>query len=363
MVWTDAGAVGMKTFYHHLEAGAQHLTALTPAGKDALWVVSLGAAAGAVVAVGAVGALRYFVRPPTKERIPETISPERFATRAFQTSRGQMFYHEGGSGAGPTLIFIHNVGVGASAYQWSKVYPAFADNHRVVAVDLLGFGESERPKAKLTAHDYAESLAEFVGGVCGDDAQRPVIVARGLGAGFAALMAALNPELVGQLLLWMPAGQASVPLWLNLASRVPNLKNYVYRNKLARRAAIRARFEARGAFVDPAAVTQEAVDMHAICAQQLQADYAIFRLFQGKMGFDLPARFPEVTVPTTLLWPARLAGGAAFAAAERLAASCPTCKLRVVPEAGPYAPLESPGSLIEVLGEELHALPRPLSAG
>ena len=352
----------MKTLYQHLDAGAAHLSALSPGGKDALWVVSLGAAIGAAAAVGAVAALRYFVRPPTKEHIPETISPERFTARAFQTSRGQMFYHEGGSGPGPVLIFIHNVGVGASAYQWSKVYPAFAEHHRVIAVDLLGFGESERPRAKLTAHDYAESLAEFIGGVCGDDAQRPVIVARGLGGGFAALMTVLHPDLASHLLLWMPAGQASVPWWLNLASRVPNLNSYVYRNKLARRATIRARFEARGAFVDPAAVTQECVDMHAICAQQLQADYAIFRLFQGKMGFDLAACFPEVTVPTTLLWPARLAGGGAFAAAERLASSSPACTLRVVPDAGPYAPLEAPGSLIEVLGEELHAAPRALPA-
>ncbi len=347
----------MKALHEHLDAGVASLHTLTHGGRDTLWIVSLGAALGALTAVGGVAALRYFVRPPTKERIPETISPEKFATRAFQTSRGQMFYHEGGSGAGPTLVFIHNVGVGASAYQWSKIYPTFADGHRVVAVDLLGFGESERPKAMLNAHDYAESLAEFVGGVCGEEAQRPVIVARGLGAGFVALMAALHPDLASQLLLWMPAGRASVPLWLNLASRVPNLNRYVYRNKLARRATIRARFEARGAFVDPAAVTQESVDIHAICAQQYQAHYAIFRLFQGKMGFDLAARFPEVTVPTTLLWPGRLAGGAAFAATERLVRSNPACTLRVVPDAGPYAPLEAPGSLVEALNEELHAAP------
>ena len=75
-------------------------------------------------------------------------------------------------------------------------------------------------------------------------------IARGLGAGFAALMATEHPDLAARLLLWMPSGQANVPLWLNVASRVPNLKRYVYRNKLARRATIRARFEAPGAFVD-----------------------------------------------------------------------------------------------------------------
>ncbi len=348
----------MKEIITHLDAGAARLGNLSGQGKAGIWGVGLGAALGALAAVGTVLALRWFVRPPTKERIPETISPQRFTTRAFQTSRGQMFYHEGGAGAGPTLVFIHNVGVGASAYQWSKVYPAFAENHRVIAVDLLGFGESERPLAKLTALDYAESLAEFIGGVCGDDARRPVIIARGLGAGFAALMAARQADLVARLMLWMPSGQANVPLWLNLASRVPNLNRFVYRNKLARRATIRARFEATGAFVDPGAVSQESVDMHAICAQQFQADYAIYRLFQGKMSFDLDARFRELSVPTTLLWPSRLAGGQAFAAAERLAGSNPLCALRVVPGAGPYAPLEAPGSMIEVLNEELRSEPQ-----
>lgn len=352
----------MKKIIEHLDAGAANFGNLSAQGKAGLWGVGLGAGVGALVAVGTVLALRWFVRPPTKERIPETISPQRFAAKTFQTSHGQMFYHEGGSGAGPALIFIHNVGVGASAYQWSKVYPAFADSHRVIAVDLLGFGESERPKSKLTALDYAESLAEFVAGVCGEDTQRPVIIARGLGAGFAALMASRHTDLVSRLLLWMPSGRANVPLWLNLASRVPNLNRFVYRNKLARRATIRARFEAAGAFVDPAAITQESVDMHAICAQQFQADYAIYRLFQGKMSFDLDARFRELSVPTTLLWPARLAGGQAFAAAERLAGSNELCTLRVVPNAGPYAPLETPESMIAVLNGELQGEARVLRA-
>ena len=355
-------AVGMKKIIAHLGPGTANFGGLSAQEKTGLWGVGLGAGLGALVTVGLVLALRWFVRPPTKERIPEAISPQRFATRTFQTSRGQMLYHEGGSGPGPTLVFIHNVGVGASAYQWSKVYPAFADHHRVIAADLLGFGESERPLAKLTALDYAESLAEFIGGVCGDDPQPPVVIARGLGAGFAALMATHHADLVSRLLLWMPSGRAQVPLWLNVASRVPNLNRFIYRNKLARRATIRARFEAAGAFVDPGAVTQESVDMHAICAQQFQADYAIYRLFQGRMSFDLDARIRELPMSTTLLWPARLSGGPAYKAVERLAASNPLCTLRVVPDAGPYAPLEAPESMIEVLAKELQDEPRTLRA-
>ena len=76
------------------------------------------------------------------------------------------------------------------------------------------------------------------------------------------------------------------------------------------------------------------------------------------MSFDFDARFRALTVPTTLLWPARLAGGQAFAAVERLAGTHPSCTLRVVPGAGPYAPLEAPESMIEVLGTELRSEPQ-----
>jgi pimeloyl-ACP methyl ester carboxylesterase len=321
----------------------------------------LGVGVGAGLIGAAMLGLRYFIRPPTKERIPETISPVKFTTHAFQSSRGQMIYHESGTAAGAAVVFIHNVGVGASSYEWSKVYPAFAERHRVLVPDLLGFGESERPKAKLSANDYAASLADFLLALCGEDVQRPVVVGRGLGAGFVALMAAQNPELASRLVLWMPSGRANVPLTLQIASRLPPLNRFIYRNRLARRATIRARFAAKGAFVDPAAVTPEMVEVHAICAQQFQADCAIYRLMQGRMNFDLDARFREILPPVTLLWP-ELAASHSYAHALRLQSVNRRCALRVIPKVGPFGPLEAPAIVTDVLKDELQGELRVLKA-
>ena len=321
----------------------------------------LGVGVGAGLVGAAMLGLRYFIRPPTKERIPETISPVKFTTHAFQSSRGQMIYHESGAAGNPAIVFIHNVGVGASSYEWSKVYPAFAERHRVLVPDLLGFGESERPEARLSANDYAASLADFLLALCGEDTLRPVVIGRGLGAGFAALMAAQNPELTSRLILWMPSGRAHVPLSLQIASRLPPLNRFIYRNRLARRATIRARFAAKGAFVDPAAVTQEMVEVHAICAQQFQADCAIYRLMQGRMNFDLDTGFRELLPPVTLLWP-ELAASHSYAHALRLQSVNRRCALRVVPKAGPFAPLEAPLVVTEVLKDELQGELRVLKA-
>src|SRR6202051_5305742 len=118
------------------------------------WGGSLGA--------GLLGAfvltLRYALRPSAKPKLPDSISPAIFATRIFYTSRGQFVYHE--SGLGSPLVFVHGVYVGASSYEWSKVYPHFAGTHQVLAVDLLGFGASERPNAALSAVDHVRVLAE-----------------------------------------------------------------------------------------------------------------------------------------------------------------------------------------------------------
>src|SRR6266481_4596927 len=119
------------------------------------WGFSLGAGLLGALVLG----VRYAMKPIARSRLPETLSPAIFATRVFYSSRGQVVYHE--SGQGEPLIFLHGVYVGASSYEWSKVYPHFAETHQVLSVDLLGFGEAERPNVALSAADHVRILAEF----------------------------------------------------------------------------------------------------------------------------------------------------------------------------------------------------------
>src|SRR4030095_16933166 len=49
------------------------------------------------------------------------------------------------AGSGEPVVLIH--GFGASAYSWRQVMPVLAESYRVVAVDLNGFGYTQRPKS------------------------------------------------------------------------------------------------------------------------------------------------------------------------------------------------------------------------
>src|SRR5438067_7690327 len=155
--------------------------------KEKLLNVGLGA--GLVGAV--LLALKYAIKPATKSPLPDTISPAVFATKVLHTSLGPVVYHE--AGTGQPLIFVHGIWLGASSYEWSKVYPALAARYRVIAPDLIGFGESARPNQHLSAADYVRTLAEFVRAICWEEMS--IIVGSGLGAGFSVYLATQHPEL------------------------------------------------------------------------------------------------------------------------------------------------------------------------
>ena len=64
-------------------------------------------------------------------------------------------------GAGRPILLIH--GLGGSSYTWRHVAPELARNHRVVAVDLKGFGRSEKPfDLAYSPIDQALLIADFI---------------------------------------------------------------------------------------------------------------------------------------------------------------------------------------------------------
>ena len=141
--------------------------------RRAAWARCLGrgqelVGSGSASARGSLGAvvlgLRYAVRPPTKERIPETHLAHQSSRRdRSRPACGQMIYHEGGSGPGADAGVHPQRRGGGVVLRVVEGVPGVRRRAPRPRADLLGFGESERPKAKLTAADYAASLAEFVG--------------------------------------------------------------------------------------------------------------------------------------------------------------------------------------------------------
>ena len=87
----------------------------------------------------------------------------RLAYRVAVSAPGQprtlLYAEEYGQGA--TILLLH--GLGASTFTWRHISPALARDYRVIALDLKGFGRSDKPTGRhYSAADQAALVAAFI---------------------------------------------------------------------------------------------------------------------------------------------------------------------------------------------------------
>jgi haloalkane dehalogenase len=107
--------------------------------------------------------------------------------QAIRTERAEIAYYETGDPRGAPVLFVH--GLPFSSYIWRAVLPALNQNQRLIAMDLVGFGDSEGQG--FGVRDQARHLADFVDAMGLTDV---TIMAHDWGAGVALIYAAENSE-------------------------------------------------------------------------------------------------------------------------------------------------------------------------
>ncbi|MDX6718410.1 MAG: hypothetical protein QOJ63_664 [Solirubrobacteraceae bacterium] len=104
-------------------------------------------------------------------------------------------------GEGPIVMFVH--GLSGCWQNWLENIPHFARDHRVIAVDLPGFGESEMPVQDISISGYADTLDALMD-VLGIDSVR--LVGNSMGGFIGAELAIRYPARVERLVLAAAAG-------------------------------------------------------------------------------------------------------------------------------------------------------------
>ena len=95
-------------------------------------------------------------------------------------------------GSGEPVVLIHDAAVGGSAGDWEKIIPLLSRRHTVYAIDLLGYGLSDKPKLTYSSYLYASLINDFITDIVGEAS---IIVADGVSAGFTAAAYSFKPEL------------------------------------------------------------------------------------------------------------------------------------------------------------------------
>lgn len=172
-----------RTFQH--KAIASHLAHPIPA---LLILVVLSASVASIT-------LSRFQNAPTQDNPRNWIdSVQRLPLQSVAVEGHRMVYLD--VGQGPPVILVH--GLGGSLWVWENQWASLSAAHRVIAVDLLGFGLSDKPEIAYTPSELVRVFRDFMDAV---GVQRATLVGNSMGAGLAAGMALTYPERVDRLIL------------------------------------------------------------------------------------------------------------------------------------------------------------------
>lgn len=246
----------------------------------------------------------------------------------------------------PPLVLLH--GLFLTHHAFSRIIPRLAIDRRVVALDLPGTGDSDRPNASEVDEYSFEWLADAVAqtlealGVSACS-----LVGHDLGGTVGLVLAASHAERVRELFLLSPlALTVSLPL-PGALSIAPSLGLEVFRRTLRRADFIR--------FLHQGLSTPKLLDegdAHVFWDRLCrwggrEAAYAM--LAQMPSVVRLRDRFAAVQVPTTLIWGDRDEIVPADHAA-RLAALLPNVRQATIDGCGHNPAYERPAELAAVLG-------------
>jgi pimeloyl-ACP methyl ester carboxylesterase len=210
-------------------------------------------------------------------------------------------------GTGKPLVLIH--GFGASIGHWRKNIPVLADSgYRVFAVDLLGFGGSEKAPINYSVEVWVELLKDF----WTSHIQQPaVFIGNSIGALIGLTVLAEHPEIsAGGVLINSAGGLSHRPHELNPPLRIvmstfnklvnhPITGSFVF-NRIRQKHQIRRTLYQ--VYRDRNAVTDELVDLlyEPSCDPGAQKVFA--SILTAPPGASTSELLPKVEVPLLVIW-------------------------------------------------------------
>ena len=121
-------------------------------------------------------------------------------------------------GSGPPLVLVH--GLGGDADQWAFCFEALSASHRVIALELLGFGRSDKPPITYRIAGFVEVLERFLAAL---GIARASLVGHSLGGWIVAAFALQFPRQVDRLVLndsiGIDTGWVHSPVDLRISTR------------------------------------------------------------------------------------------------------------------------------------------------
>jgi len=265
----------------------------------------------------------------------------------FVTVKGTRV-HFTDEGEGPTVVLIH--GFASSLNAWNGVAGALRPGHRVIALDLKGFGHTSRPEGDYSPKAQAELVLALLDA---REVEGPVdLVAHSWGSSIALELALMAPARVAKIALydaWVYEDQLPTAFAWARAGGMGELIIGAFYDE-------RADEKIAGAFYDPKYVTEALVETVEDQLSRPGTKAAALAAIRGQRYDDIETRYKKVDKPVLLLW-GREDRVTTLEFGERLSKDLPNAHLIVYPQCGHFPMIEaaSPSTrdLVEFLAPKL----------
>jgi pimeloyl-ACP methyl ester carboxylesterase len=321
-----------------------------------IWKAMLAGGAG----MAALAAVNASIKRGASEPDDSALGGE---TAVYEWRDGNIFYRAAGAErSGVPVIFVHGIGAGISNFMWRKNFNALAEEFKVYAPDMLGFGLSDKPSGVSYSADlYVELLADFIREVSGAPAH---LIAASLGAAYCVRVADEYPELVESLMLVSPTGADNLRARPGMTGAAfyglmnsPVLGTSFY-NVVASERSIRD-YARNQLFYDRRRVTDRLVAHHYATSHLPGAQYAIAAFLSGYLNTDIREAFARLAQPVTLVWGKQDTANPLEQAAELLRLN-PRAALAIFDRCRLTPPEEDPERFNDLVSRTLNA--RPVAA-
>jgi pimeloyl-ACP methyl ester carboxylesterase len=197
-----------------------------------------------------------------------------------------------------SIILIH--GFSSSLYTWRQCLGPLSEHFRVIALDLKGFGYSDKPPSEYSIGDYVEFLNSFMDSL---GIEKTTLCGNSMGGIIAWRMALKYPRRVDKLILvdsgGYPSERTGLPLFVRLG-RLPGADRLF--SLIMTRSRVRDSLES--AYYDDSKVTEKAVDVYYYALRTEGAMHA--PLAEIRAGMEEVRKWEtsirELNLPTLVIW-------------------------------------------------------------
>ncbi|WP_257349616.1 alpha/beta fold hydrolase [Pseudalkalibacillus decolorationis] len=265
-------------------------------------------------------------------------------SKRIQVQHVEVYYEEYGEirNDAPSLLMIH--GFLSSCFSFRRLIPLLRERYHIVAIDLPGFGQSEKSrKFFYSLKNYGQLVVDLMNAL---QIQNAILIGHSMGGQIALHAGRLAPDRIKKFILLGCSGYLKRPNpTLVRCSYLPFfvliLKRYIGKKGV--------RENLLTVVHNPKIIDDQLIEGYRKPFDDKEMFYALIRVLRHREGDMLPEELSEVRHPVLLLW-GRHDRIIPLPVGERLVKDLPNAQLKIYEQAGHLLPEEIPEEISEEIG-------------